>query len=172
MKIAIWMLLAAVLLIVAGALLSRGKRRTPDWLPPELAAAKIYAIEKLFSATVGDFDVVAKPDRIYKLASGKLCVTDFKTRANVDAVYPGDIWQISAGAGVLSAIGKRVSAYGWVIVEDRKSGKRKCHRVTLLQGDALQQVLGRYDAVRSGRCEARRAASKRQCAKCEYSGCC
>lgn len=167
---------AALILIVVAATLLLWKRfmpaaRRPAWLPKELQDGKEYSRERLFSAKVNDFEVAAKPDRVYRLADGRLCVIEFKTRTDTRLVHQGDIWQISAGAAALSRVGA-VADHGWVIVEDRNTRQRQAHQVGILKGQALAEVMQRYTDVETGAVTPSRTRASRKCTKCGHRAAC
>ena len=167
---------AALVLIVAAVTLLLWKQfmpaaRKPDWLPKELQDGKEYSRERLFSAKVNGFEVAAKPDRVYRLADGRLCVIEFKVRSNTRLVHQGDIWQISAGAAALSRTGT-VADHGWVIVEDRNTRQRQAHQVSVLKGQALTEVMQRHVDVETGAVTPSRTSSRRKCTNCGHRAAC
>lgn len=141
-----------------------------SWLADELRRATVWSSETTHDGRFRDFHLYAKPDRVYQLVDGRLCVTEFKTREQFRA-YRSDIVQISVGAAALAARGFAVAPYGYVIVENAEDGTRQCIRVDLLHDDALELALNRYKGVMGGSLSPRRAYN-RKCAQCGHRDTC
>lgn len=167
--IILFVIVAGVVGVVAYARLS-GPATPPAWLPDELKTGTEYCRERQFEAIVEEFTVVAKPDRVYKLADGRLCVTEYKTRPGIGQVYDGDVWQLSAGAAALAGAG-RVAEFGFVIVQDR-AGQRQSHQVKLLDRPGLVEVMRRFDAIQCGSANGSKTRSKKKCASCGHRAAC
>jgi CRISPR/Cas system-associated exonuclease Cas4 (RecB family) len=149
-----------------------GPSQPPEWLPRELEGAKEFCRERQFSAHVEGFEVIAKPDRVYKLpGDGRLCVIEYKTRPGADKIYDGDVWQLSAGAAALSGVGA-VADFGFVIVQDRETGQRRSHRVSLLNHRSLREVMQRHSDVECGAVVPAKSKSKRKCSSCGHRETC
>ena len=171
------MIVALLLLIlVAGAAIAYIKfsglasPSPAEWLPLELQSATEFSRERQFTAHLGGYEVVAKPDRVYRLPDGRLCVIEYKTRPG-DAIYDGDVWQLSAGAAALSGVGTPAD-FGFVVVQDRATGKRRSHRVKLLSRPALLDVMQRHADVEDGAVVGAKTKSKRKCNSCGHQATC
>lgn len=160
------------MLIVAGVIIAsilwlalRSRRITEDWLPPELAAARLALIEKdLFCER--PFRLAGRPDRVYVHQSGIMTPLEFKNRERF-VTYQTDVAELSLQAWLLRRKGKRTSAYGYVTVRQRSTGIHRCLRVSLMSDKACEALIRRYQDVCSGRVEPQ-PCPPRRCGSCRH----
>jgi CRISPR-associated exonuclease Cas4 len=157
-------ILFAVALIAAGWLLIVWRGFAQDWLPAELASAKVVQIERtLFMSE--PFAVVGRPDQVFRLADGLHVPVENKNR-NGHGVYASDIAQLSLQAWLMRKNGLETASFGFVAINDRLTGKRVAKRVELKDDRYCEQLLVRYlDIV-----EQRVAPQKSRGAKCNSCG--
>ena len=161
-----------LLLIVAGVLvaslvvvLSRTWGVREDWLPPELASARLVLVEK-DRYLERPFRLAGRPDRVYLQRSGGLTPLEFKNRERF-VTYPTDVAELSLQAWLLRRQGKQTSAHGYVTVRQRSTGAHRCLRVALMTDAQCEALIRRYRDVITGRVEPQ-ACPPRRCGSCRH----
>lgn len=152
----------ALAVAVWTALVWRGFTQT--WMPEELKGAKLVLVEKNLW-TDATFPVVGRPDRVYRLATGDHVPLENKNRDG-HAVYETDIAQLSLQAWLLRQTGKATAAFGYVVINSRRTGQRKSIRVDLYGDTACEQIIQRYFDITEGRTVPRKSRG----GKCKSCG--
>ena len=161
------LIVASVLIAGVVWLALRSRRIAENWLPPELAAARLALIEKdLFCER--PFRLAGRPDRVYVHQSGIMTPLEFKNRERF-VTYQTDVAELSLQAWLLRRKGKRTSAHGYVTVRQRSTGIHRCLRVSLMSDEACEALIRRYQDVSSGRVQPQ-PCPPRRCGSCRH-GC-
>lgn len=159
-------LVAVLLVSLAGALFRRSSSPDEHGVPAELVGADVAFAEKTFRSR--QRRLVAKLDRAYRTPRG-LVLVELKTRAR-DTVYEADVIELSVQRVALQDdVGMSVSEYAWVIVQHSVTGHRKPHRVRLMSIDQVEALSLRYRAACDGAFGGLHPASTpRQCQGCGH----
>lgn len=170
MSTEVWLLVLAGLAgvaVVCGATgpLLRGGSRPDAWLPPELKGQRLAYVERTFRAD-GDVQVVARVDRAYRDGAGAITLLELKSRTT-DRVRPADIVELSAQRVALAGeTGEPVAGIAWVVVQSAVG--RTAHRVRLLSGDAVHDLVSRRADLLAGVALPRYPATRGLCVSCAY----
>lgn len=136
---------AAFVLVLRTLLRRRALHR--KWLPQELRRAKLFNVERTIYIDK-PYPIAARPDRVYRLPSGRLSPVEFKTRAH-HTVWETDRAQLSLLAWMLRHQGHSTSPSGWVVTESLDGKTRKTHRVELWDDHQCHQIAMRHrDLIR------------------------
>jgi hypothetical protein len=141
---------------------ARDERGTPR----ELIGAEIAYAEHTFRSA--RHRLVAKIDRAYRVG-GELTLVELKTRAH-DLVYMADVVELSVQrVAIEDGLGENVCLEAWVVVQDTHTGRRRPHRVRLLEREEVLQMVRRYrDVVCSAAVVPLPARSRAQCVHCAH----
>lgn len=126
-----------------------------DWLPSDLKAGKLVRIEENF-VTDEPYPVVGRPDQVYRLADGLHAPVELKNR-DTFKVHETDVAEISLRAWLMRRNGLATAQYGYLAINNRKSGKRQAIRVDLRDDAFCERLIQRYIDVTTGRATPRQA---------------
>lgn len=126
-----------------------------DWLPKELKAGRVVLVEKNLTAKE-PYPVVGRPDQVYVLGNGLHVLVENKNRDRY-RVYDTDIAQLSLQAWLLRRNGMPTAPYGFVAINNRRTGRRKTLRVDLGDDAYCERLISRYMAIIEGRAQPRRS---------------
>jgi hypothetical protein len=119
------------------------------WLPPELAGAKLVMVETNLRVRA-PYPVSGRPDRIYQLPDG-LCVPLEEKNRDKAEYFPSDVAQLSLQAWLLRQKGIPTATFGYVMVQLRRSGERKCLCVSLWSDARCEKAIALYIDLIAGR---------------------
>jgi CRISPR/Cas system-associated exonuclease Cas4 (RecB family) len=160
----------SVLIVLAwgltGSVLAR--RHEKKWLPPALRDASLaYAERRFFAAK--PWPLVARIDRAYRLADGRLVLTELKHRPKARA-FPSDIVELSAQrVAIERASGETVSDVAFVVAEHPRSGQRTSIEVQLLDTAQVEQAAARHRLVMAGLATPRKTNVAGLCRGCAFA---
>lgn len=158
-------ILFALALVLAGWTFMVWRGFTQDWLPAELATAKVAQVEKNLFADA-PFPVVGRPDQVYRLPDGLHVPLENKNRDH-HRVYETDIAQLSLQAWLLRLNGLGTAPFGFVAINSRKTGERRAIRVALRDDAYCERLVARYLDIIERRA-APRKSSGRKCNTCGH----
>ncbi|AOJ79197.1 hypothetical protein WS86_00190 (plasmid) [Burkholderia savannae] len=147
---------------------------TQDWMPAELKAGKVALIERNLTADLptgcavdaSDVDtLVGRPDLVIRIQQGLHVPVENKNR-NSFAVFETDVAQLSLQAWLLRQNGMKTTTYGYVAVNNRRTGERRAVRVELRDDEYCLLLVARYIDLSSGRLVPRKSRGR----KCESCG--
>lgn len=138
---------------------------TQDWLPAELAAAKVAQVEKNLFANA-PFPVVGRPDQVYRLPNGLHVPLENKNRDD-HRVYETDVAQLSLQAWLLRLNGLETAPFAFVAINSRKTRKRRAIRVELRDDAYCEQLVARYLEIIERRAKPRKSRG-RKCNTCGH----
>lgn len=140
--------------------------------PKALANAQLVYMEALFRIQE-PIPLVAKVDRVYRLASGALVLVELKTRRQ-SRPYLTDVIQLSAQRlAIERQTGAVVEPYAFVTVLGVGRGRQfHSHRVALLDADALVRLHRRRQAILAMRVTLTYACSQAACLGCSLRSKC
>lgn len=142
---------------------------TQNWKPEDLKSGRIVLVEKnLF--TQWPFPVVGRPDQVYRLPDGTHIPVENKNRDSY-RIYDTDIAQLSLQAWLMRRNSLPTAGHGYVVINNRKTGKRKALRVELLDDQNCEQMISRYILVISGK-DTPRKNKGRKCRTCGHLAVC
>lgn len=162
--------IAVVMLGVSAILFVRHRTRIrvfdERWLPPELKGAAIAYAEQTFRSHRRG--LVARLDRAYRTGS-ELTLVELKTRDRA-AVYMRDVIELSVQRLALQdETRQRVSLDAYVLVQQRKRGKRSPIKVRLLGEPEVMAMRDRYrELVNGAALNARPATTAAMCRNCAH----
>lgn len=178
----IGLLLIGVGLLLAVLLYAYIRISGNDWLPQELRAAKVLAVEQDAVVDVpssswgerGGRGVIAQRpiqlsgrfDQAYVLETGEVVSVEYKNR-NGHVVYDTDVAQLSLQAWQLRRQGKRTALFGFVVTRNRFNGQRKAHKVVTFDDDKCVDLIQRYLDVYLGQVKPHRMVG-RKCDSCGH----
>ena len=150
------------------------QRRSRDvdqwWRPPELQGARVACSETTFR-TLRPFPLVARVDRGFHVADG-IALVELKTRAR-HVVYQSDVIELSAQKATIEGAGAgRVSSLAFVVTADRRTGRRRTHRVMLWGQAALARLEVRREGILKRDLEPQPPESITPCRTCAYRSAC
>ena len=140
-----------------------------DWLPDDLKAGKLARVEEDLTADEPE-PVIGRPDQVYRLATGLHVPVELKNRDSF-AVYDTDIAEISLRAWLLRKNGMPTAGHGYVVINNRKTGKREAQSVELENDAFCEQLIHRYIDLVTGRAKAR-MAHQGKCKSCGHRSRC
>ena len=140
--------------------------REDNWLPKELATAKLMFSEQLFKGSAA-MPIVARVDRAY-LVRGQLRLVELKTRRSTK-VYETDVIELSAQrAAVQASTGMDVGDRAYVVIENLHMERRVVRSVDLLAEEQVIELLQRRRAILAGAIRPKETTQKSHCVRCEY----
>ncbi|MCW5322886.1 hypothetical protein D5039_17545 [Verminephrobacter aporrectodeae subsp. tuberculatae] len=145
---------------------------TQNWLPDELKAGKIVLVEKNLLANypcTGD-SLVGRPDQVCRLPSGLHVPLENKNRDD-HRVFDTDIAQLSLQGWLLRRNGMHTAPFGYVAINNRKTGKRHAIRVDLRDDAYCEGLMGRYLDLIELRTMPRKSRG-RKCNTCGHRAAC
>lgn len=140
-----------------------------DWLPDELKEGKLVNVEEDLTAD-DPYPVNGRPDQVYLLSSGLHTPVELKNRDSF-TVYDTDIAEISLRAWLLRQNGRSTADYGYVVINNRKTGRREASRVDLGDDAFCHQLIERFIDLTTGRAIPR-MAHKGKCKSCGHRSRC
>lgn len=171
--------LAVLVLLIAGAIWRRARRRARrrflarEGMPSELAMGRVVLSEGRIAARTG-LPVDARVDQVFDVG-GRWVPVETKTQLRRPRVTPGARMQLSAQAYALARSGQvaptRVATHGWVRVPAVGAGERSRYlRVELAGAEEVEATVRRREAVLAGR-EAPRLAREpwSSCPNCRHA---
>lgn len=139
------------------------------WLPAELRAGTLLGSEVNFHADV-PFPVTGRLDRVYQLRNGQHTPVEYKNR-EAARLHDSDRAQLSLQAWLLRRNGKATSPFGYLVVRERKSGRKKSLKVELMDDAACERMIWRHIEVKEGRASPQRVRDAR-CKSCGHNSVC
>lgn len=140
-----------------------------DWLPPELKAARLVAVEEDL-ATDSPYPVVGRPDQVYRIATGEHVPVELKNR-DCETVYVTDVAEVSLRAWLLRRNGWATTGHGYLVINNRRTGKRTAIRVNLRDDAFCERLIQRHIDVVEGVVPPRRSKG-RKCDSCGHRAKC
>lgn len=167
-------LIAALLGCVAVAFVCRHHRRSTGGVaavlasrPDALRNAELIHVERLFRVSE-PVRLVARIDRAYRLPSGLIVLVEFKTRW-INRPYWSDVIQLSAQRLAMESQGQLVAPFGYVVVRRPiKAAPYAAHRVDLMTGAGVLDLVRRREDILAGRVEPRHASHRATCRTCAF----
>lgn len=150
--------------------LGRYHRRERQYMPTDLAEARLFASEKHFACD-GRYPLSARVDQVYLAKSGLLYPTETKTR-RIPVVYDSDIIELSAQAYVLKQLGHRVSPHGYVRLVLTGQREPTYMKVPLLTEGHVEHLHRHFHDIRRGAVKPRGASSRGLCNSCGHEPTC
>ncbi|MBX3630314.1 MAG: Dna2/Cas4 domain-containing protein [Nitrosomonas sp.] len=142
---------------------------TQDWMPKELRVGRIVMIEEDLR-TRFPFAVVGRPDQVYQLENGLHVPVENKNRSNFK-IHETDIAQLSLQAWLLRRNRLSTTHYGYVAINNRKTGKRRAIRVDLLDDKSCGHLITRYLTVISHKAQPEKNMGVK-CSSCGHRAYC
>ena len=161
----------ALVVMICGFILLVGRkyialRRETEGVPTYLANGLLRYSERRFTGPM-HLPIVARVDRAYEVRD-QLHLVEFKTRRHA-RVYESDIIELSAQrVAVAFSTGEEVSLKGTVLTEDRNSGRRVAHSVTLYSEERIAQLMHRRRSILNGSAAPTDTTVRGRCTRCEY----
>lgn len=140
-----------------------------NWLPPELATAKVAQVERTLFVHA-PFRVVGRPDQVYRLPDGLHVPVECKNR-DAHRVYETDVAQLSLQAWMLRLNGYATADFAFVAVNSRGTGRRKAIKVQLRDDAYCEWLIRRYIDVTQYRVQPRQSRGGK-CNSCGYRALC
>jgi len=140
-----------------------------DWLPEDLKAGKLVNVEEDLT-TDEPYPVIGRPDQVYRLTNGLHVPLELKNRDKF-TVYDTDIAEISLRGWLLRKNGRPTAPHGYMVINNRKDGKREAIRVALRDNAFCEQLIRRYIDVTVG-AAVPRLAHRSKCKSCGHHGRC
>lgn len=174
MNALLFLVIAAAAIALAVWLLLVWRGLTQDWMPEELKAGKVALIERNLAADLpagyavgaGDVDtLLGRPDLVIRIKQGLHVPVENKNRGSF-AVFETDVAQLSLQAWLLRQNGMKTAPYGYVAVNNRRTGERRAVRVELRDDEYCLLLIARYIDLTSGRLMPRKSRGR----KCESCG--
>lgn len=137
-----------------------------DWLPDELKAGKVVAVEEDLTADE-PFAVIGRPDQVFKVRTGQHVLVELKNRDS-HRVYDTDVAEISLRAWLLRRNGQETASYGYIAVNQRSTGKREAIKVDLKSDEFCEKLIARYIEILEGRSWPRKARGPK-CKSCGHA---
>lgn len=162
-------ILWVLLIWVAFWLVAVWNRQTTDWRPRELKQGELMMIEQDLR-TRYPYPVIGRPDQVYRLTNGLHVPVESKNR-NHFTIHETDVAQLSLQAWLLRRNGLPTTSRGYLVINNRRTGKRRVLAVSLLNDAACERLIRRYLDVISKRIIPVKNYG-RQCQSCGHSGIC
>lgn len=163
-------LLFVMIVALLGAFLAYWQwQRSSSWLPAELRRGKMVGVEKSLHAEA-PFPVTGRLDRVYQLANGLHTPMEFKNR-DTTRLHDSDLAQLSLQSWLLRRNGHKTASFGYLVVRERKTGRKKALKVNLRDDAYCDQLIRRYLEVQSGMEKPRKVRDGR-CKSCGHYGVC
>lgn len=145
--------------------LRRAGTRAGAWLPETLRRSRPAYVERTFRSETYPF-IVARVDRAYRNPQGTITLVELKTRRH-ERVQPSDIIELSAQRIALSSqTGEAVASSAYVVVDF--AGGLRTHRVDLMSGAEVEDLVRRREGLLAGRLVPRPTRRPGLCATCSY----
>ncbi|MDP1691784.1 MAG: PD-(D/E)XK nuclease family protein [Burkholderiaceae bacterium] len=168
--------LILVIVFIASAILFPRRRSAPidnveRGLPAELRGAEVAYAERTIRSHTRR--LVARLDRAYRTPEG-IQLVELKTRPR-DAVYMSDVIELSVQRIALQdETGEAVSDEAWVVVQNRRTGTRRPHKVRLIETSEITAMREHYANVVQGRVVVRPAPARSPslCGQCAHKARC
>lgn len=167
-------LISALLGCVVVALIGRRHRHSAHGVKAELASrpdalrtAELIHVERLFRVSE-PVRLVARVDRAYRLPSGLIVLVEFKTRW-INRPFLSDVMQLSAQRLAMEREGQLVAPFGYVVVKRPiKAAAYAAHRVELMAGTDVVDLVHRREGILAGRVQPRPPAHSGTCRTCAF----
>lgn len=143
--------------------------REKSWLPRSLRSAQLlFAEPKPIVARNGPIALVAKPDRAYRRADGKIVLAELKSRER-HTVYTSDVIEMSVQRAVIEgqAFGS-VDEEAFVVTHHPTTGNRCVHTVRLMTVEQTYALALRYRAIMDGREQPTKRERRSVCDSCVH----
>lgn len=113
-----------------------------DWLPDDLKAGRLVRVEEDLTADEPE-PVIGRPDQVYRLTTGLHVPVELKNRDSF-TVYDTDIAEVSLRAWLLRKNGMDTAGHAYVVINNRKTGKRQAQSVELGDDAFCEKLIRRY----------------------------
>lgn len=175
MNASTWAVLIAGLVGCVGLVfLIRRRRQAVSAVEAELASrpaalrdSELIHVERLFRISA-PVRLAARIDRAYRLPSGMIVLVEFKTRWT-NRPPRSDVIQLSAQRLVMEHHGLLVAPFGYVVI--RRPGRAAAyttHRVELMTGMDVEDLIHRREEVLAQRITPTHAADGGTCRTCAF----